>query len=135
MRALIVVTLLLAACAPAGASPSAAPTTKTLNGTLALHGRAAAIGLTACSGTGGYDDIAAGAQVTVKDQTGTLIGTGSLEAGKANAERTTCTFAFKVADLPDATFYAIEVSHRGELTYSAAEMETRHWVVAFTLGD
>jgi hypothetical protein len=38
-------------------------------------------------------------------------------------------------DVPDGLdFYTVEVSHRGGLTYTHAEMEAADWVVGLTLG-
>lgn len=86
-----------------------------------------------CSGDGGYSDIDEGAQVTVKDQAGALIATGALKAGVADGS--TCTFPFTVKAVPDATFYSVEVSHRGALNYSSAQMKSANWNLAFTLGE
>lgn len=130
---LLWVALLVAGCA--SPSPSPTPMTRSVIGTLDLLGDAAAVVGETCYGDGGYDDIAAGTQVRVTNQDGTLIGTDSLEEGQPNAARTRCTFRFTVGGLPEATFYTFEVSHRGGLTYSAAEMEAMNWQVAFTLGD
>jgi hypothetical protein len=87
-----------------------------------------------CSGSGGYDDIRAGAQVVVKDETGRLLATSDLLAGKASSEYE-CDFAFVVNDVPDAKFYSIEISHRGEITHSRREMDGNDWIVGFTLGS
>ena len=91
-----------------------------------------------CSGQGGYDDITAGAQVVVKDGDGNVIGTGRLEAGRATeaiaGTMWFCTFDFSLEVPADMPFYVIEVSHRGELTYSLAEMEEQDWMLSLTLG-
>lgn len=87
-----------------------------------------------CEGTSGYDDIFAGQTVTVSNQGGTVIGTGSLGPGTAGGI-VTCLFRFRVDELPKESFYNIEVSHRGGLTYSIAELEGMGWKVDLTLGD
>lgn len=90
-----------------------------------------------CYGRGGYDDIRGGARVTVKNEKGTLIGTGSLESGtwtNLGGGTTGCVFPFTVADVKDADFYQVEVSHRGGLTYSKADLEAKGWVVEASLG-
>jgi hypothetical protein len=70
-----------------------------------------------CHGAGGYDDIAAGTQVTIKDQAGAIIATGALDGGTwFSGTKESCGFHFVVSKVPDATFYSIEVSHRGALT-------------------
>lgn len=70
-----------------------------------------------CVLAGGYDDIQQGAQVTVKDQSGTIVGLGALDVGHIQTGR--CVFGFGVDDLPEGKdFYTVEVSHRGELKYT-----------------
>jgi len=96
----------------------------------------------ACYGTGGYDDVNEGAQVVVKDSGGQVIGAGGLGPGLAVGEPTSsrrftdfCVFLFEVAALPDSEFYSVEVSHRGELTYSATKLEADGWEVVLSLGQ
>jgi hypothetical protein len=86
-----------------------------------------------CVGTGGYDDIAAGVSVTVRDGTGSTLATGRLEKGEALAG-IGCTYKFDV-EVPDVDFYRVEVAHRGELEYSKAELERNNWKVNASLGD
>jgi hypothetical protein len=81
---------------------------------------------------GGYDDIHTGTQVTVTDEAGTLIGTSQLTGGKLSLSG--CRFTYRIIDLPEARFYKIEVSHRGGLTHSFAEMTSQDWRVASKLG-
>lgn len=81
---------------------------------------------------GGYDDIRDGADVTVKDGAGELLGTGVLTGGTATDVGV--TFAFTVEGVPDSDFYQVEVSHRGALSYSRAELEDAGWVVEASLG-
>lgn len=87
-----------------------------------------------CQGSGGYDDIRTGAQVVVKDGSGKLLGTSSLLSGTAS-DSFSCDFAFFVDDVPDADFYSVEVSHRGEITNSRKELEDNAWIVGLTLGS
>ena len=87
----------------------------------------------ACAGSGGYSDIAAGTQVTVKNGDGTIIATGELEAGDGGGA--TCTFPFTVESVPDSEFYSIEVGHRGALNYSKAELADADWNVDLSLGN
>jgi hypothetical protein len=88
----------------------------------------------ACSGSGGYDDVTSGQQVVVTDQSQTVVGTGNLGDGKAVAVNG-CQFSFKVPDLPKTAFYSVEVTHRGKTTYSFDDMQASGWHVALTLGD
>jgi hypothetical protein len=90
-----------------------------------------------CTGTGGYDDIRNGTQVRVSDEDGELLAVGSLGEGLVSQDSTPiftkCHFPISVSDVPEARFYSIEVSHRGEISYSKAELEQRNWNVEFNL--
>lgn len=93
-----------------------------------------------CTGRGGYSDIQQGAQVVVKDGSESILAVDSLDRGQQDAlidggSVYYCKFTFYVDAIPTTDFYSIEVSHRGALTYSAAEMEAQHWHVDFTLGS
>jgi hypothetical protein len=46
-----------------------------------------------CQGTSGYDDVEPGPQVTVSDQSGTVIGNGALDSG--GAQEGGCVFRFE----------------------------------------
>jgi hypothetical protein len=87
-----------------------------------------------CQGSGGYSDIGPGTSVTVRNETGDTIGTGDLGEGDF-AEGFGCDYPFTVEDVPNAKFYRVEVSHRGEVEYSHAEMEANDWEVSVSLGD
>jgi hypothetical protein len=85
--------------------------------------------------SGGYSDIQIGAQVVIRDSAGTIVATGSLLPGTATEDNRRCDYPFVVEDVPTSDFYSIEVSHRGELTYSHEELEDRDWEVMLSLGD
>lgn len=91
-----------------------------------------------CAGMGGYDDMSPGTDVTVKDEDGTLLATGSLEQGTLTDVEDgvffICELPFTVEDVPDAKFYSIETGGRGGLNFSKAEMEEKNWRVEFSLG-
>jgi hypothetical protein len=106
----------------------------TLEGKLSLFDTKFGTSIGSCTGEGGYDDIRAGAAVIVKDESGKVLATGSLGSGKIT-DPATCEFSFSLADVPDAKFYQIEVSHRGALTYSRDDLDKRGWKVEFTLGS
>jgi hypothetical protein len=142
----LVTVLLLAACGTqATPEPTAEPTaeSRTIDGTFTLHDDGGILTQTgeggpnvvACAGAGGFDDIRTGLGVVVRNEDGTTIGSGSLtqegidDAGSEDH----CVFAFSV-EVPAAEFYSIEVGNRGELTFSAAEMEEQDWRVSFELG-
>ena len=86
-----------------------------------------------CTGSGGYDDIRAGALVVVRDGGGETLATSSLDDGEESGGA--CVFSFEVTDVPDADFYEVEVSHRGGLTWSQQELDDEGWDVALSLGD
>lgn len=146
--------LTLAACS----APSSPPDTHTLRGSVSLSASGATLGDYlrsiegagnsdgVCRGAGGYEDLGEGTQVVVRNESGEVIATGALGAGSLplsedNSPTTTsydwspCTFPIEVTDVPDAEFYTVEVSHRGGLTYSAAELEGLDWQPQLTIGD
>lgn len=80
---------------------------------------------------GGFSDIVPGAQVTVRDGSGQIVGLGELSGGTFG--RDGCMFNFAVVNLPDVDFYSVEVSHRGAISYAATDLESRSWTVAYRL--
>jgi hypothetical protein len=87
-----------------------------------------------CLGQGGYADIGPGTDVSIRDQNNDLIGKSSLGAGAPSEGA--CEYSFTVAAVPaNMKFYSIEVSHRGALTYSLADMKSMDWTVDMTLGQ
>jgi hypothetical protein len=75
----------------------------------------------ACAGSGGYGDIVAGAAVTVYDDAGKVVATGSLGPGKYESADSVapCVFPVSVPGVPQGPkFFQIEISHRGKLTLS-----------------
>ena len=86
-----------------------------------------------CTGTGGYDDLHVGTAVVVRDEAGKVLSTGNLDSGKISSLET-CTWAFRVTGLPDAKYYQVEVSHRGQVTYSRADLDSAHWKIDLRLG-
>jgi hypothetical protein len=114
------------------------PTTRTITGTLSLarsdaHWLEIDHDVVCTSGKGGYDDIRPGAGVVVRDASGTVIGKSELLEGAAPDGESRCYFPFGVDVPTDVAFYEVEVSHRGGLTYSNAEMVAQDWTVAFVL--
>lgn len=112
-----------------------------------------------CEGTGGYDDIQEGADVTIKDQDGKTVGTGRLENGTTDqvvdrmvesgddakrseleeilddTEGIACVLLWD-ANVAKADIYSIQIGNeaRGELTYSKDDLDESDWVVEVTLG-
>jgi hypothetical protein len=91
---------------------------------------------TECGGDNGYDDIQAGAAVTVYDATGAAVGTGSLgvpEYDDSNYVTRTCRFPISVAGVPKGSaIFQVEVTHRGKISIKAADAEAGKF--AATLG-
>lgn len=116
-------------------SPTPVPTTElhTLTGTFTLD-QDDTVDKPAgdCRGTGGYSDIRSGNDVLVKDETGTIIGTGRTEVETAGVRR--CVYAFEVIGLPEAKFYDVTVGRREGPTWSLADMESMNWHIALTIG-
>lgn len=74
-----------------------------------------------CQGMGGYDDIAEGATVVVRDSKGARVGLGALGAGEGVGD-TGCRFAFKVPEVDsDSKILSVEITHRGEITFKRAD--------------
>ncbi|MFE4501722.1 hypothetical protein ACFRFQ_17865 [Rhodococcus sp. NPDC056743] len=102
-----------------------------ITGTMSLSSSDAQRIGSGCVGDGGYDDIRPGAEVKVTDEAGKTLATGRLEGGEtSNGE---CVLPFTVSGVPaGSTFYQVEISHRGGLTYSEAEAREP---LAFSLGE
>lgn len=115
---------------------------ETITGSIQIFGQSDSVTSSGdtCSGAGGYDDIEEGAQVTVKDGDGDLLATADLGPGEVTDEDnstdsfTQCDLPFTV-DVPASDFYVIEVSHRGEISYSREELEKKNWKVELSLGS
>lgn len=71
----------------------------------------------------GYDDIASGAPVAVKDASGKTVALGELGQGKDVGDAG-CGFFFSVKDVPAGLgIYGIEVTHRGVIQYKEAVLK------------
>jgi len=86
-----------------------------------------------CEGIGGYSDIRSGTGVTLKDGGGKVLATSFLDSvsGTSNS----CVFKVSLASVPEVPFYTVEISHRGQLSYSLADMKTQDWSLDLTLGN
>lgn len=121
-----------ASVAAASSKSAAANAPFTLTGTLTMPLSAAPGYAGSCTGSGGYNDIAAGTSVTVYDQNSAVIATGYLNAGDNTSG--SCVFKVTVANVPgDAKFYQVEISHRGKITVSAAD--AKNGLFGATLGN
>lgn len=138
------ISLVLLGCGAASSAPPSPPPTATghlLSGKLGFlnGGEHVERTATSCSGTGGYSDISTGAQVTVKDQTGTVIAVGVLVDDPLLAKayesglHLGCFFKFDI-QVPEATFFTLDIAGRDPVTYSKADLEATKWQIVLTLG-
>lgn len=142
---MVALTVLVACGGSSNTTQTAATKTgRTLAGTITIQkdvGTVFKIG-DECKGFGGYEDINDGAQVVVKDQGGKILAVGSVEKGAAiDSGRTTlafyvvwCRFRFAVPNIPERPFYTVEVAHRGAMTYSRIDLDSKGWNLDLTLG-
>lgn len=88
-----------------------------------------------CVGQGGYDDIAPGATVILTNQDGKILGSGALDGGTRHPGLGTCAYHFKISDVPkNEDQYAVEVTHRGKVVDSRAELARNNWNFELTMG-
>lgn len=119
---------------PTPAPSSNAPAAFNLSGSIAItdpagfyaDGNYAGAG---CTGDSGFDDVQAGAQVVIRDSAGKQVALGELgpgsTTGKLSAIDTTCEFTLLVFDIPEGDdIYTVEVSHRGEISFTRDEGES-----------
>lgn len=123
----------------AGCSTASKTTTRSLSGTLTLSPGAFVDpendGI--CHGRAGYRDIIEGAAVVISDEHGDVIATTDLSAGttvKGEFAPSGCDFTFQADGLADAKFYKVEATHRGQVTYSKADLVRKGWAVHLTVG-
>jgi hypothetical protein len=132
MKRLIVVVVLGVCYTLISAAPAWAD--HTINGVFLTDTDGVGDSKTNCYGTGSYDDVSHGLQVVVRNESHKILATSKLGKGHSGLAGFVCTFKFTIEDVPDAKFYSIEVGHRGDITYSAKELEKKKWKVAFSLG-
>ena len=86
-----------------------------------------------CNPQGGYGDIGPGTPVTLKNETGTIIGSTSLGSGDGGGGSCTWTYVFPGVST-EFTYYTVTVGTRGDITNSKSEMEANGWTFATSLG-
>lgn len=86
-----------------------------------------------CMGMGGYSDISAGAQVTIRDQSGEIVGLGELLPDPRVETPDKCSFYFSV-EVPESKFYTVDMGRRGELSYSHSDLEHDEFQVKLSIG-
>lgn len=133
--AAVVVTLLATrpGSTPTRAVAAAAPTTAgtfTVEGYVELtHGQFTWQGTDnpVCSGMNGFDDMTAGAQMTISDATGKALVVGQLDAGRAfditGDIAGSCRLTFSIPKVPSGVGpYGIKVTHRDAGHYAEADL-------------
>ncbi len=137
--ALLGLIALATACGPGAPTPSPSPSTHPISVALDLTGHSDTIkqvGQTGCTGAGGYADIAPGAQFTIKDAGGTLIGFGSFtESHITLASPIHCSLQGTADNVPDAAIYTVEVGRRGAINFTREQLEANGWLAQLTLGN
>ncbi len=139
----LLLVLALAACSPGAApnSPVASNATHNLSGTLTVpageHGDTNSEDhLTTCTLPAGYSDLSS-LGLTMKDADGKIIGTGTALTWDVQQPASVdgCRFTFTVPNLPDSTFYQLDMGRRGRLTWPRADLVKMGWKVEATLGE
>ncbi len=86
----------------------------------------------ACEGDGGYSDLGAQTEAVLRDGSGAILGTANLGT-VSFTDGAACTWKVEFDKVPDdRDFYTFEVSRRGEIRSSRAELESNGW--KFTSG-
>lgn len=109
--------------AAAATSASSAAATVTVHGSLTLKlghylSQSGTLGED-CAALDGYNDISAGAAVTIGDQTGATVIVTQLEQGQVTADG--CAFNFDT-QAPARPSYTIAISHRGTQVFDASQI-------------
>jgi hypothetical protein len=82
-----------------------------------------------CEAADGFDDIHAGTQVVIADETGATVALGDLNGGNLQGTEgdpvftLDCGFDFIVPDIPVGhPFYKVSIGRRGTQEYTAAQL-------------
>jgi hypothetical protein len=139
--AVVVLAAVVAGCSRKGpATAPAVPQVHRLDGNYTVHGifRHRNYGAPCVAADAGYADIHAGTPVVVRDSSGAVIGSARLGDGilrqqPLRGRDDDCLFQFSLT-VPDRADYRIEVSTRGSVAFSQAELERAHWTANLTIG-
>ncbi len=116
------------------ATPTPSATPNRLDGTVTLVG-STAVEIrtpsprepgTVCQGAGLYSDIRAKTQLRLQDDTGRVLGTGTLGHGAYSVGADTeprCTFSFFVSQVPAHPSYTITIGTRVVFTFTFEELQ------------
>ena len=88
-----------------------------------------------CDGEGGYSDIGGGMNITLKNETGTILATSTMSPGRRD-QSVSCVYDFTFTNVPRAKFYVVTMGsgRRGDLTYSHEELVAKGNRVTIVLG-
>ena len=112
-----------------GSGSAAVANTTTVTGEFVLYDS----DMYSCSPSTGYNDIGSSTPVTLKNESGTLIGSTSLGMGTGSGS--TCTWRYSFPGVStDFTYYTVSVGRRGEITTSHSEMVSNGWKFSTSLG-
>jgi serine/threonine protein kinase len=76
-----------------------------------------------CVGAGEFADVGPRTAITVKNESGTVLGKGTIS--ESTSQRDGCDLAFTVADVPaGAKFYRVQVGRHGESSFTEAEAKS-----------
>ena len=84
-------------------------------------------------GNGGYSDITSATQATLYNGSGTIIAVTNIGTGSPQGTR--CVWTFDFGTVPDQPFYAVEIGHRGKISYSLSQMRGALFGVSVSLGS
>jgi hypothetical protein len=95
-----------------------------------------------CKGAGGYSDVKPGKAVTLEDEGGRVIASGSIGRGSMTTtsllgprRSQECRFPFKVTAIPYSSLYTIRFWDRRPLQLSYQELVAQGWHLSVTLED
>lgn len=76
-----------------------------------------------CYGAGPNSDLKEGAEVTVTDESGKVVGLGHLGKGSLTLKGSiACTFTFSVPDVGDHSFYGVQIARRDVTRYTKVQL-------------
>jgi hypothetical protein len=139
--AVVVLAPLVAGCSGKAPAPRpAVPQVHRLAGNYTVHGifRHRNYGASCVAADAGYADIHAGTPVVVRDESSAVVGSATLGAGilrkqPLRGRDDDCLFRFSLT-VPDRADYEIEVSKRGAVAFSRADLERAQWTANLTIG-
>lgn len=139
--AVVVLAPLVAGCSGRAPTPGPpVPQVHQLAGNYTVHGifRHRNYGAPCSAADAGYADIHAGTPVVVRDESAAVVGSATLGDGilrkqPLRGRDDDCLFRFSLT-VPDRADYKIEVSNRGVVAFSRADLERARWTANLTIG-